>query len=186
MAYDGGLLPLLRLSGALALPVLLLLVLALAQIVGIGRRLLGAIRNDDEVLERVALLGRQGRTEDAAGVAHALPGAAAAVVAAGLAAPADADTAMRGAMGGELRRLERGTRLLDWTGALALLVPGVALVIAEDPAGPLAALALGLGVALIVALARWTFVAGLRRAALDMERTAAVVLDMRAAGPASR
>ncbi len=185
MPYDGGLLPLIRLSGLLAVPVLLLLVLALALIVTMGRRVRGAIRNDDEVLQRVALLGREGRIEDAAGVAHATSGAAAAVIAAGLAAP-EPEPAMREAIGLELERLGRGARLLDWTGALAVLIPGVALVAAEDAAGALAALALGLGVALVVALGRWSIVAGLRRAALDMEKAAGLVLDIRADDAASR
>ncbi|HEX6590082.1 MAG TPA: hypothetical protein VF039_13840 [Longimicrobiales bacterium] len=185
MPYDGGLLPLFRLSGALAVPVLALLVLALGLIVTIGRRVRGAIRNDDEVLQRVELHGRQDRLEDAAGVAHATSGAAAAVVAAGLAAP-DAEPAMRAAIATELDRLARGSRLLDWTGALAALVPGAALVLADAPTAPLAALALGLGVAILVALARWAIVAGLRRAELDMEKAAALVHDIRPAGPVSR
>ena len=185
MAYDGGLLPLVRLGGALAVPVLLLFALALTLIGTIGARVRAAIRNDDEVLQRVELLGRQGRVEDAASVAHATTGAAAAVVAAGLGAP-DAEPAMRAAMEVELRSLRRGLGLLDWIGALAVLLPATALIVADLPTAPLASLALGLGVALLVALARWTILAGVRRAGLGMEKAAAVVLDIRATGPASR
>lgn len=185
MRYDGGLLPLLELGGAFVVPVLLLLVLGVALAVTIGLRVWRAIHNDDEVLQRVELLARQDRLDDAAGVAHATSGAAAVVVAAGLAAN-DADPAMREAMVAELRRLRRGARLLDWTGAVAVIVPAVALVAVDEPQPPLAALAVGLGVAIGVALARWALVAGMRRAALDMEKAAGLVLDIRASGPASR
>lgn len=185
MLYDGGLLPLLELGGGFVLPVLLLLVLALAQTITLGLRVRRAIHDDEEVLQRVELLGRQDRLDDAAGVARATSGAAAVVVAAGLAAN-DADAAMRDAMAAELRRLRRGARPLDWTGALAVLVPAVALVAADQPQPPLAALVVGLGVAIGVALARWALVAGVRRAALDMEKAAGLVVDIRASGPASR
>ena len=62
-----------------------------------------ARRNNDEVLQRVEVLAREGRVEDALGVAHALQGASAAVLIAGFtrATEAEAEIAMERARGAQ-------------------------------------------------------------------------------------
>ena len=148
-----------------------------------------AARNNDEVLQRVEILGHEGRVEDALEVAHGLGGAAAAVVTAGLTRPdeSDADRAIEEVAAAQRAPFELRARVLEWLAFVALIGPAAAAVerIAADArgfdGGALQALlglaAAGLAIALAATLGRFWLLTRLRRLAVDMEKGAVVVYN---------
>lgn len=155
----------------------------------------GASRHADEVLQRVAVLGREGRIDEALGVAHALPGAVSAVLLAGL---PQADEAVAEAVMAETaaaRRLELGrpATMLEWAASASILTPAAGLVGAIAALAPvggtdlvallglmrpaLGHLAGGLAIAAAATLGRFWLLSRIRRLAIDMEKGAAVVYN---------
>ena len=151
-----------------------------------------ARRNNDEVLQRVEVLAREGRVEDALGVAHALQGASAAVLIAGFtrATEAEAEIAMERARGAQrdtigwyvsaLDRLSLAGQLLAAANALYLLVlipggPGFFDRFAQGMA--LTFCGMGLSMAIPATVGRFWLLSRIRRLAIDMEKAAAVVYN---------
>ena len=149
-------------------------------------RLWYAGRHADEVRQRVEVLGREGRVDEALRIAQVLPGSVSTVVHAGLSAAdeAEAERAMRAAAAAELRRLGTERRIVDWAGVAAVVIPlafGAWLLyegrFEDEVEGWLMLLALGLAVAIVAVLIRFWLLSRVRRHAADMEKGAAVVYN---------
>lgn len=145
-----------------------------------------ARRNGDEVRQRVEILSREGRLDDALRVARNTPGSVSTVLLAGMgeAEESHAETAMKAAAARELDRVGVERRVLDWAGPIALFTPlalGAWLAYGGGTTRQLDAwlylMSAGLGVAILAALGRFWLLARLRRLALDMEKGAAVVYN---------
>lgn len=150
-------------------------------------------RNNDEVLQRVEVLAREGRVEEALEVAHGLGGAASSAVIAGLTRrdEAEAEQGIREVGRAHLAAFRGKLRLFEWIGAAALLGPAAAAV---DLLGVgsegldalretgelyafLALTAWGLGIAILATLGRFWLISRLRRLAVEMEKGALVVYN---------
>ena len=189
MRDDAGLIALVQAGGLLMIPLLLCALATLALIALGGWRLWQATRHTEEVLQRVASLGREGKLDDAARVARETPGPVAAVMLAGLTAPdvPAAESALDRSARAERTRLERGLALLDTVGGVALLLPAlgvVAALVAHAGAGDgtgaawtrtdveagLITFAAGLGIALVASLGRHFLASRVAGLVVDMEK----------------
>ena len=148
-------------------------------------RLWYASRNAEEVLQRVEVLGREGRIDEARRLAGLLPGSVSTVVLAGLGRPEpDAEVAMKRAIASELRRLSSERHFVDWAAIAAVAIPlafGAWLRstdrLGAELGGWLFLVSVGLATAIGAVLIRFWILSRLRRLAVDMEKGALVVYN---------